>query len=87
MAYGSIHTEVDTYYLMSEGSLHIDYIHIFDDRGQRTHKRSYTSSDARVVVVAFFLACEDFGRMFDHSFPACAVFLFFFFKWKLTHAH
>ena len=19
-----------------------------------------------------FLACEDFGRMFDHSFPACA---------------
>ena len=26
----------------------------------------------------FFLACEDFGRMFDSSFPACA-FLFFFF--------
>ena len=22
----------------------------------------------------FFLACEDFGRMFDHSFPACAFF-------------
>ena len=25
----------------------------------------------------FFLAFEDFGRMFDHSFPAC---VFFFFK-------
>ena len=25
-----------------------------------------------VVVVAFFLACKDFGRMFDHSFPVCA---------------
>ena len=23
----------------------------------------------------FFLACEDFERMFDHSFPACASFL------------
>ena len=22
----------------------------------------------------FFLACEDFGRMFDNSFPACALF-------------
>ena len=29
----------------------------------------------------FFLACEDFGRMFDHSFPACPLpppFFFFF---------
>ena len=26
----------------------------------------------------FFLACEDFGRMFDHSFPACTFFSFFF---------
>ena len=26
----------------------------------------------------FFLACEDFGRMFDHLFPACAVFVFVF---------
>ena len=24
----------------------------------------------------FFLACKDFGTMFDHSFPACAFFLF-----------
>ena len=21
----------------------------------------------------FFLVCEDFGRMFDHSFPACSL--------------
>ena len=26
----------------------------------------------------FFLACEDFGRMFDNSFPAFAFFSFFF---------
>ena len=25
----------------------------------------------------FFLACEDFGRMFDNLFPACAFFFFF----------
>ena len=25
----------------------------------------------------FLLACEDFGRMFDHLFPACAFFLSF----------
>ena len=34
-----------------------------------------------------FLACEDFGRMFDHSFPACTFFSFFFLKWKLARAH
>ena len=28
----------------------------------------------------FFLACEDFGRMFDNSFPACA----FFFKVEIS---
>ena len=37
---------------------------------------------AKVVIIAtqqpvcvggFFLACEDFGRVFDHSFPACAL--------------
>ena len=27
----------------------------------------------------FFLACKDFGRMFDHSFPACALNFFYFF--------
>ena len=32
-----------------------------------------------VAVVAFFLACKDLGRMFDHSFPACAFVLFCFF--------
>ena len=33
------------------------------------------------TTVASFLACEDFGRLFDNSFPACA--LFFFFKVKI----
>ena len=27
------------------------------------------------LYAGFFLACENFGRMFDHSFPACAVFV------------
>ena len=33
-----------------------------------------------------FLACKDFGRMLNHSFPACA-FFFFFLKWRLARAH
>ena len=33
----------------------------------------------------FFLPCEYFGRMFDHSFPACD-FFFFFLKWRLACA-
>ena len=28
-----------------------------------------------VMVVAFFLACGDFGGRFDASFPACDLFL------------
>ena len=32
----------------------------------------------------FFLVCEEFGRMFDISFPACT---FFFLKWSLGCAH
>ena len=30
-----------------------------------------------------FLASEDFGRMFDNSFPACT----FFLKWRLARTH
>ena len=38
--------------------------------------------------VGFSLSCEDFGRMFDHSFLAYAFFFFFFFiKWRLARAH
>ena len=33
----------------------------------------------------FFLVCKDFGRMFDHSLPACAFFLLF--KWRLARPH
>ena len=33
-----------------------------------------------------FLAYEDFWRMFNHSFPACAFFCFLL-KWRLPHAH
>ena len=33
----------------------------------------------------FFLSCEDFGRMFDYSFPACT--FFFFLTWRLARAH
>ena len=32
-----------------------------------------------LISGCFFLACEDFGTMFDYSFPSCAFFFFFFF--------
>ena len=38
------------------------------------------------VVVIFFLPCEDFGGIFDHSFPVCA-FIPLFLKWRLACAH
>ena len=31
-------------------------------------------------VGGFFLAAKDFGRLFDHSFPACVFFFYYFFK-------
>ena len=38
-----------------------------------------------------FLACEDFGRMFNHSFPVYAFIFTFFFRrggeWRLARAH
>ena len=36
---------------------------------------------------AFFIACQDFGRMFDNSFPALALFVVFVFKWRLARTH
>ena len=32
-------------------------------------------TNAMALDGGFFFACEDFGRIFDHSFPACAFFL------------
>ena len=32
----------------------------------------------------FFLACEDFGRMFDSSFPTCAFVCVFFCKVEIS---
>ena len=37
-------------------------------------------------LVAFFLACENFWTMFDHSVSIC-IFLSGFFKWRLAPAH
>ena len=34
-----------------------------------------------------FFTSADFGRMFYHSFPACAFFSFFFLKWRLARTH
>ena len=33
----------------------------------------------------FFLACEDFGRMFDHLVPTCAFVVVV--KWSLARTH
>ena len=32
----------------------------------------------------FFLACKDFGRMFNHSIPACVFFFFLFFEVEIS---
>ena len=32
----------------------------------------------------FLLSSEDFGRMLDHSFPACAFILFYFFEVEVS---
>ena len=42
----------------------------------RARVRACLRACVRACVCVFFLASEDFGRMFDHLFPACA----FFFK-------
>ena len=38
---------------------------------------------------SFFPVCEDFGRMFDLSFPGCVFFysFLFFLRWRLARAH
>ena len=48
---------------------------------------SYTMNVMMMIV--FFLACEDFGGRFDDSFPVWAFFffLFFFNKWRSAHVH
>ena len=33
------------------------------------------------------LACEEFGRRLDRSYPACVCVFFFFLKWRLARAH
>ena len=35
----------------------------------------------------FFLTCEDFGRMFDNSFPARSFFVLFLYNWRLARAN
>ena len=49
--------------------------------------RSDVTMDQKAPMImvgggGFFLACKDFGRMFDNSFPACA--FFFFFKVEIS---
>ena len=56
-----------------------------------------TISSVIISIVAFggggdfFLVCEDFGRGFDNSYPACAfsffLSFFLFFKRRLARAH
>ena len=66
-------------------------------RGNGGEGRNKSDKNAKYSVVSngagFFLACEDFWRMFDHSFPACVFVVvvvsvvFFFFNWRLARAH
>ena len=40
----------------------------------------------RRVCGGFFLACEDFGRMLDHSLPVYALFVCMY-VWRLARSH
>ena len=42
------------------------------------HSTKFYTVMVVVVEVAFFLACKDFGRTFNPSFPICGVWLLFF---------
>ena len=57
---------------------------------QNNEWRAFTGGDDILVAIqwgklpslangsgGFLLACENLGRMFDHSFPVCAFFFFF----------
>ena len=44
---------------------------------RRTRSAEACGSSKPHSVVAFFLACKDFGRMFDHLLPICTFFFFF----------
>ena len=43
----------------------------------RRHDNDEDDGDDDCDDDGFFLACDDFGRMFDYSLPACAFFFFF----------
>ena len=45
----------------------------------REYESVFSPFFALVGAGVSFLACEDLKRMFDHLFPACALFFFFFF--------
>ena len=51
-----------------------------------TAVQSVGQLDPQMYGGGFLLACDDSGRMFDNSFPACA-FFFFFWKWRLARVH
>ena len=44
---------------------------------RQVNHRGCISAKRRGGGGGFFLACEDLGRMFDNSFPACAFFFLF----------
>ena len=58
--------------------------HQRDDFTDRWTSARVFGSCCLMEVLAFFLACENFGRMFDNSFPACSC---FFFRWRLFRAN
>ena len=55
-------------------SANIDSRLFSSSRSSHNHHFDYSAHGG-----GFFLACKDFGRMFDHSFPACAFFFYNFF--------
>ena len=56
------------------------YCNILNTCMQNTSASPYL----QICSVGFFVACEYFWRLCNHSFCAPALFFFFFFKWRLV---
>ena len=61
--------------------LHFTDVSFVSPRSTDTFKLTGLMTSATWSGGSFLLACEDFGRMLDNSFPACA---FFFFKVEIS---
>ena len=72
-------TETLVQHISSETALSAVLYHILKE-GRKEQKIAHTVS----YNGGSFLSCDDFGRLYDHSFPACAFFSFCFFEVEIS---